>query len=217
MVTIGYVYVGPLEHNAEFQRDLLRHGGAETIFEDVSLKTTARSRTELGVALDALGTGDRLLVWRLDRLGSTTASVLSLLQVLGHRGVGVASLADHFDTSGPDGAAVRASILAFTELERSLARERSLVTAYAAKARGRAGGRPRALSQTDVERVVALRDQGASVREIAEELGTSRATVYRVLESSAVDPAAAAEPERSLTVTFGTPTPVREVPAGSDG
>jgi DNA invertase Pin-like site-specific DNA recombinase len=217
MVTVGYVYVGPLEHNAEFQRDLLRHGGASSIYEDVSPKTTARSRSQLGLALDALGAGDTLLVWRLDRLGGTTSSVLSLLQVLGHRGVGVTSIADHFDTTGPDGAAVRSSIAAFNELERSLARERSLVTAYAAKARGRAGGRPRALSQSDAERVHALRDQGASVREIAEELGTSRATVYRVLETAALRDDEVREPERSITVTFGAPGTARDVPAPSDG
>ncbi|WP_438354869.1 recombinase family protein [Microbacterium sp. CJ88] len=215
MVTVGYVYVGPLEHNAEFQRDLLRHGGASRIFEDVSLKTAPRSRSELAVALDALAPGDRLLVWRLDRLGSTTASVLSLLQVLTHRGIGVVSLAEEFATTGPDGAAVRAAITAFTELERSLARERSLVSAYAAKARGRASGRPRALSPTDIERVAALRDQGASVREIAEELGTSRATVYRVLESAAVEPDGPGAEERSITVTFGSPLTARELP--SDG
>ncbi len=134
----------------------------------------------------------------------------------GHRGVDVLSIAEQFDTSGDAGAPVRATIAAFNELEKSLARERSLITAYAAKARGRAAGRPRALSHTDLERVVALKDQGASVREIAEELGTSRATVYRVLDAVAIQSSDSPAPERSITVTFTSPLAPRDIPASTD-
>ena len=54
-----------------------------------------------------------------------------------------------------------------------------------------------------------LKDQGATVREIAQELGTSRATVYRAIELAAVDSLAERpdEEERtSLTMRFGAPT-----------
>ncbi|MFP3463981.1 recombinase family protein [Leifsonia sp. SIMBA_070] len=204
MAVIGYIYVGPLEHNAEFQRDLLRRQGASTIFEDISLHTSSPRRPELSAAIDAVDRGDKLLVWRLDRLGSTSASVLSLLELLAQRGVGVQTLAEQLDTGGIDGPTIVRAISAFNELERNLIRERTLVRVYAAKARGRTGGRPRALSDMNVERVLALRDQGASVREIAEELGTSRATVYRAIESATTE---RREPEddRSITVTFPNP------------
>jgi hypothetical protein len=39
VASVGYVYVGPLEHNAEFQRDLLRRRGVTRIFEDISPNT----------------------------------------------------------------------------------------------------------------------------------------------------------------------------------
>lgn len=204
---VGYLYVGPLEHNAEFQRDLLRKRGVTRVFEDISPNTTSPRRPELTNAIDAIGRGDTLVVWRLDRLGTTSPSVLSLLELLGHRGVGVAAIAENLDTSGDEGASLLTIITAFNELERNLLRERTMVGVYAAKARGRVAGRPRALSGTNVERVVALREQGASVREIAEELGTSRATVYRALESVNTDAIAAADAEErhALTVTFTPP------------
>jgi DNA invertase Pin-like site-specific DNA recombinase len=210
MALIGYLYVGPLEHNAEFQRDLLRRQGAATIFEDISLNTSTPRRPELSRAVDALAHGDRLLVWRLDRLGSTSPSVLSLLELLAQRGVGVQTLAEQLDTGGEDGPTIVRAISAFNELERNLIRERTLVRVYAAKARGRTGGRPRALSDMNVERVLALRDQGASVREIAEELGTSRATVYRAIESATTEAPAPSDEDRSITVTFTNPV-LREV------
>jgi DNA invertase Pin-like site-specific DNA recombinase len=211
VAVVGYIYVGPLEHNAEFQRDLLRKQGAATIFEDISLGTSSPRRPELSRAIDALTRGDKLLVWRLDRLGSTSPSVLSLLELLAQRGVGVATLAEQLDTSGPDGRTLVTAIAAFNELERNLIRERTLVGVYAAKARGRTGGRPRALSDMNVERVLALRDQGASVREIAEELGTSRATVYRAIESATTERRLPSDDDRSITVTFSNPVPSREV------
>jgi DNA invertase Pin-like site-specific DNA recombinase len=210
MTAVGYIYVGPLEHNAEFQRDLLRRQGVGTTFQDISLNTSSPRRPELSRALDELAPGDTLLVWRLDRLGSSSPSVLSLLELLAQRGVAVRSLAEQLDTGGPDGATVVRTITALNELERNIIRERTLVRVYAAKARGRTGGRPRALSEMNVERVLALRDQGASVREIAEELGTSRATVYRAIESATTEAPAQNDEDRSITVTFTNPV-LREI------
>ncbi|KQV06305.1 recombinase family protein [Leifsonia sp. Root112D2] len=182
MTTVGYVWVDPLEHSSEFQRDLLRKHGVERVFEDISPNSSTPTRPQLTEALDSIAAGDTLVVWRLDRLGSTLSNVLSLLELLGRRGVGVASIVEELDTSGDDGKALLTIVHAFTQLERNLVRERTMVGVYAARARGRVGGRPRALSQTNVERVLLLREQGATVREIAQELGTSRATIYRVLE-----------------------------------
>ncbi|MET4782396.1 recombinase family protein [Glaciihabitans sp. UYNi722] len=209
MTRVGYLWVGPLEHNAEFQRDLLTKRGVDTIFEDISAHVATPIRTELTAALDHIGDGDTLVVWRLDRLGSTSPNVLSLLELLGRRGVGVTSIAEEMDTSGDEGNALLTIISAFNELERCLIRERTMVGVYAARARGRVAGRPRALSPTNVERVLMLKEQGATVREISQELGTSRATVYRALETASLDPdgALADSDERtSLTVRFATPS-----------
>ena len=205
MADVGYVWVGPLEHSSEYQRDLLKQSGVTRIYEDISPNTVTPTRPQLTEALEGIGPDDTLLIWRLDRLANTLPHVLSLLELLGSRGVGVRSLTEQLDTSGPDGAALLKVVHAFTELERTLTRERTMVGVYAARARGRVGGRPRALSATNVERVVMLRDQGASVREIAQQLGTSRATVYRALEQQNEDEAASAESTRA------------EAPRGADG
>ncbi len=208
MSSVGYLWVNPIEHNADYQRDLLIRHGVDRIFEDISPNSSTPTRPQLTAALDTTTSGDTLVVWRLDRLGSSTATVLSLLEVLGREGVGVASIAEKLDTSGEEGRSLLSIISAFTELDRTLARERTMVGVYAARARGRVGGRPRALSPTNVERVVHLRDQGATVREIAQELGTSRATVYRVLEASnteSEDVSPGGAVEQSMTVRFTAP------------
>lgn len=203
MTRYGYLWVGPLEHNADFQRDLLQRRGVDELYVDISAHTSTPIRPQLTAVLDRTRQGDTLVVWRLDRLGSTVSSVLSLLELLGKRGVGVATIVEGLDTSGDSGPALLEIVSAFTSLDRSLARERTMAGVYAAKARGRVGGRPRALSGTNVERVLLLREQGATVREIAQELGTSRATVYRVLEQSNIEvDAERAAPGPSITLRF---------------
>ena len=184
--TVGYVWVDALEHNEQFQRELLRQQGVAVIYSDVSGRAATQMRPQLTEALDAIGAGDVLVVWRLDRLGSSMSGVLALLELLGRRHVGVRSLAERLDTTA-DGGALLGVIAAFTELDRCLTRQKTLNGVYAARARGRVGGRPRARSGTNVDRVLMMREQGSSVREIAEQLGTSRATVYRVLESATAD------------------------------
>jgi DNA invertase Pin-like site-specific DNA recombinase len=67
-------------------------------------------------------------------------------------------------------------------------------------------GRPRALSDTNVERVVMLRDQGASVREIAQELGTSRATIYRALGMTGGQQGDDADDRQTVTVRLPSMT-----------
>lgn len=209
MKRIGYIWVGPLEHNADFQRDLLDKRGVDHIFEDISANVATPMRTELTTVLDEIDAGDTLVVWRLDRLGSTSPNVLSLLELLGRRGVGVSSIAEGLDTSGDNGRSLLTIISAFNELERCLSRERTMVGVYAARARGRVAGRPRALSSTNVERVLMLKEQGATVREIAQQLGTSRATIYRAIEtteSESGDERPDNDQRRSVTVRFATPS-----------
>ncbi|MEN0130807.1 MAG: recombinase family protein [Brevundimonas sp.] len=206
MTTIGYVWVGPLEYNRDYQAALLADNGVERLLEDIADRS-GQGRDRLGEALDALAAGDTLVVWRLDRLGSTLSSVLTLLDLLVRRGVTVVSVADKFDSSA---AGVRLTIASFVELDRRLHRERTMSGVYAARARGRVGGRPRALSEANVERVLAMRDQGATVREIAEEVGTSRATVYRAFEWADRDQSQDDDTQRR-TITM------RLRPGGADG
>ena len=59
-------------------------------------------------------------------------------------------------------------------------RERIQVGLEAARARGRVGGRPRAMSEEDVEVAQSLmKSSGVPVGQICETLGVSRSTLYR--------------------------------------
>ncbi|MBV8350590.1 MAG: helix-turn-helix domain-containing protein [Mycolicibacterium sp.] len=60
-------------------------------------------------------------------------------------------------------------------------RERTLAGLAASRARGRVGGRRRALSPAQLAHAETLAIAGPPIREVAEILGAGRSTVYRYL------------------------------------
>ena len=74
---------------------------------------------------------------------------------------------------------------ALAEFERSLIRERTNAGLKAAKARGRNGGRPKALTDHQLKMAVRmLTAPDANVQGVAEHFGVARSTLYRLLGKS---------------------------------
>ncbi len=95
--------------------------------------------------------------------------------------MGLRSLAEHIDTTSATGRLVLHVFGALAEFERSLMHERTMAGLIAARARGRTGGRPRALTVAQLAHAKKLASAGTPVREIAEILGAGRSTLYRAL------------------------------------
>ena len=94
------------------------------------------------------------------------------------------SLTEQIDTSTPAGKLVFHLFGALAEFERDLVRERTLAGLQAARARGRTGGRPTVRTPEKQRTAQALHNADEDVASIARVLGISRASVYRVLQSS---------------------------------
>jgi len=87
-------------------------------------------------------------------------------------------------TGTPSGQLVFHVFAALAEFERGLIRERTRAGLEAARARGRIGGRPRALKDADIEAAKGLLGTNLSVSEVAERLGVSVSTLYRYLPAA---------------------------------
>jgi DNA invertase Pin-like site-specific DNA recombinase len=100
---------------------------------------------------------------------------------LKERGIGFKSLSNAIDTTTPEGMFIYRISSSFAELERDLARERTMAGLTAARARGRLGGRPRKLKGKQAELAAAmLNDPNNSIEEICEAFpNVSRRTLYR--------------------------------------
>ena len=92
---------------------------------------------------------DVLVVWKLDRLARSLGQLIDTVDSIKERGIGFQSLTEQIDTTTPAGKLTFHIFGAMAEFERSIIRERTRAGLDAARARGRMGGRPRALSEKD--------------------------------------------------------------------
>lgn len=93
------------------------------------------------------------------------------------------SLTEGIDTTTSTGRFMLTILAGLAEMERELVRERTIAGLEAARAGGRHGGRPRALTPVAAKRARALRVKGLSYREIGEVLGVHATTVHRYLNA----------------------------------
>ena len=169
------------DQDASLQIDALSAAGCYRVFVDTVSGASAQ-RPELAKVLDQLRPGDTLVVWRLDRLGRSIRHLIDQLQALEERGVGFRSLQETIDTTSSGGRLVFHVFAALAEFERDLIRERTNAGLAAARARGRKGGRPPALSADQVQAARRMYEQqNLTVTQIGEILGVSRTTIYRAL------------------------------------
>ncbi len=177
---IGYARVSTGEQTLDLQLDALTKAGCGKVFTETASGAKA-DRVVLAEVLTYARAGDTVVVWRLDRLGRSLQHLIETVTTLRERGIGFRSLTEQIDTTTPGGKLVFHVFGALAEFERDLIRERTNAGLAAARARGRKGGRPKALRDPKkIALAQALYDDGRhDVATICKTLGISRATLYR--------------------------------------
>ncbi len=178
---IGYARVSTDDQKLHLQRDALGAAGCGRIFEEKISGTSARllARDEL---LTFARHGDVVVVWKLDRLGSSLRDLVDFVVGLDERGVEICSLHESIDTGSAAGKLNFHIFAALAELEAALVRERTRAGLAAARSRGITPGRPRRLGpeQIEIARTL-LANPKLSARQVAAQLGVHRTTLYRAL------------------------------------
>ena len=178
---VGYARVSTLDQTMALQEDALHHTGCERIFHD-TMSGSVTARPGLAEALTYVRPGDVLVVWKLDRLGRSLAHLITIIQDLQSRNIGLRSLQENMDTTTPGGQLIFHIFGALAEFERALIRERTHAGLAAARMRGRVGGRPRSLSPDQVAMAQHLLTRpDMTTQKVADALHVSRATLYRAL------------------------------------
>ena len=118
-------------------------------------------------------------MWKLDRLGRSLVEMMRTIDGLRVKDVHFLSLTEQFDSATAHGRFALQMHGAMAEYFLDLNRERTMEGLKAALARGRKGGRPRKLSEDDLDVARALLAAGTiSVADIAKRLGVNRDTLY---------------------------------------
>jgi DNA invertase Pin-like site-specific DNA recombinase len=130
----------------------------------------------------ARGRFDVLMVWAIDRLGRSTATVATAMVELDAAGVALYADKEAVDATSPHGRAMLHMAATFAELERSMIRERVNAGLSRARAQGKVLGRPKVGADTEA----AIRAQlaaGVGMGKVARTLGVGVSTVQRVAKA----------------------------------
>lgn len=177
---IGYARVSTLDQDTRLQLDALKGAGVEQVYQDKA--SGVGSRPQLQVAIAALGKGDTLVVWKLDRIARSLSDLLNIIDRVKLAGATIRSLTEPIDTSNPIGEFTLQVLGAVAQLERSMIRERVIAGQVAAMKRGVViGGRPRKLGPTECEEAKRLREAGESWPAIGRRFGVSNTTARRAV------------------------------------
>jgi putative DNA-invertase from lambdoid prophage Rac len=194
MKTAIYARVSTTDQNCEMQlrelREYVARRGWQTAaeFVDSGFSGSKASRPALDKLMTAAARRefDCVLVYKIDRFGRSVLHLSQQLAALTSYGVRFIAVSQGIDTdaSNPSSRLMLTILAGVAEFEREIIRERTLSGVRAAKASGKALGRPRRVFRRD--EVVRMRDEeGLSWRAISKQLGLPVSTVvdgYRCTE-----------------------------------
>ena len=193
MAVWGYARVSTEDQNLDLQVDALRLAGvpdAHIVQERASGKASAE-RPLYAALLARLEAGDRLVVWKVDRLGRSVLEALQTVRELDERGISIVITTLGVDLQTPAGKLVFGVLLQIAEFERELIRERVQAGVDAAKKRGVHLGRKHTLRPFQRAEAARLHlEEGKSLGEIAALFGCGRTVVHRAVEAARMKQAA---------------------------
>lgn len=182
----AYCRVSTLDQDPGMQAEAIRaaYPGA-VIREEKRSGTTTEGREVLRLLLDMIGEGDRLVVWKLDRLARNVRDLCDIVATLEGKGAALEILDQRIDTATPAGRAFLQMLGVFAEFETNLRKERQLAGIQRMKTTGRTKtgkptGRP-AKAKAQADEIRKAHAEGLGVADIVKRFGVARSSVYRVL------------------------------------
>ncbi|GIC78298.1 recombinase family protein [Moritella sp. F3] len=176
MANIGYARVSTAGQSLEAQLSALQC--CDKVFKEKESGAKAE-RPQLATMLDYAREGDTITVTKLCRLARNTKHLLDIVEYLDSKGVSLTVLNLGIDTQSPTGRLMLTMIGAVASFERELLLERQAEGIEIAKAKGKYKGR-KATAMAKADDVRTLLRRSVSKRLIAEQVGVSLSSVYRM-------------------------------------
>ena len=188
---VGYARCSTDVQDLTAQRDQLARLGVPTdrVYVDHGRTGANRDRPGLREALAAVRGGDTLVVTKLDRLARSVRDAADLADELTKRGVSLSLGGNIYDPKDPIGRLLFNVLAMVAEFERDLTSARTREGMEVARKKGRLRGRQPKLSVAQERHVVSLMQVGEhTAGEVAELVGVSRSTVYRIVRRAPMTP-----------------------------
>lgn len=181
---IGYRRVSSEGQNLERQLDGQQ---LDYVFEEkISGKDT--NRPELQRMIEYARKGDTVVVHSLDRLGRSLLDLRKIVTVLNSKGVAVRFVKEGMefdaDSEDPFKALMLNMLGSFAEFERSLIKSRQAEGIKLAKEKGTYKGRSKSLKPEQAKEAKERVSAGVSKTRVAKDMGITRQTLYKYLETT---------------------------------
>jgi DNA invertase Pin-like site-specific DNA recombinase len=172
----------------ELKRYCRQRGWNDLTYYVDKISGAKASRPQLDRLMQDIRAGkiERLIVYKLDRLGRSLTHLALILDELNRLRVPLIASSQGIDTSddNPAGRLQLGVLMAVAEFERGIIRERVNSGLAAAKARGVQLGRPATINGRAAE-IRKLKAKGLGLRAIARELGMPPSSVHKALQLAA--------------------------------
>lgn len=158
----------------------------ERVYIESGVSAVKKRRPVYEEMLGELKHGDVFVVLSLDRAYRSVLDALSELDKLHQRGIAFYSVTQNFDTRTPEGKLLYTVSAALAEWERSILSKRTKEGLAAARKNGSQLGRPRKLSNSQVEwarKRLGRKTDFASIRQLSNIFEVSQRTLVRAIQS----------------------------------
>ena len=179
----GYSRVSTSDQDWALQVDALAKAGVDDrdIYREKQSGAKA-DRIELRRVLDLIRAGDKLVVWRLDRLARSQLHLLQIAEEIKVKGAELVSLMDSIDTTTATGKMLFGILSVLAEFERNLIVERSKAGQAIARKNGKKFGRPIKVTASLIRQVrLAHEDAETTMQDTCRNLRISKSTYYNAL------------------------------------
>jgi DNA invertase Pin-like site-specific DNA recombinase len=185
MATFAYGRVSTRDQSTDNQKLEIERAGYKVDYwyadEGVSGKVSASQRPQFVKLLAQIRDGETLVVSKLDRLGRDALDVGATIKMLAGRKIEVIVLQlGEVGLTSPAGKLMLNMLSAVAEMERDLLVERTQAGLARAKQEGKKLGRPTKTSEAQRKEILAKRQAGATISELARHYGVSRLSIARI-------------------------------------
>ena len=180
-IKIGYARVSSAHQNLDRQIAALRTERCDRIFREKASGKDITNRPQLEKAIDALGTGDVLVVAEWDRATRSMSDGIHIVERIHKRGALLKVLdRDYLDLTKPMNRGILGMLSALAEDERHRIVKRANEGRVAARKRGARFGRKPKLTNDQQNEALSRLAKGESARQLARSYNVHHSTISRL-------------------------------------
>ena len=182
---IGYARTSSIgqKNSIQTQVEILEDAGCQIVLQEQKSATSKREREQLKLAIGLCQKDDVLMCVDLDRIARSILDLNLIVNELHSKGAKFKCINQDFDTTTSSGQLVMNVLGAMAQFEAQIRKSRQMIGINNAKKRGvHFGKKAIVLTNEELDRAIALKEQGKTSQQVADVFGISRSTLLKKIK-----------------------------------